>query len=355
MGSVVGFWGMGEHSTIARRRDPLWRMLAARRCMAALLLLAVVPAQAAQGLDLQGHRGARGLAPENTLAAFATALGIGATTLELDLGVSRDGVVVVTHEPRLNPSLTRAPDGQWLAPPGTALIDLDLEAIQSFDVGRIKPGSRYAARFLHQRPHDGARIPTLAEVVALTRNAGNDQVRFNVETKLSPLEPDRTLAPAAFAGKVVEALRRGGIAARTTIQSFDWRSLAAVRSLAPEITTACLTAERSWLDNLARGEAGASPWLAGHDADDFESVPTLVAASGCEVWSPFGGDLSPAALATAHTLDLQVLVWTINDPSEMAALIDLGVDGIITDYPDRLRTVMAERGLALPPATPASP
>jgi len=315
----------------------------------------VLGAGEAAALDLQGHRGARGLAPENTLAAFARALAIGVDTLEMDLALSRDGVVIVSHDPKLNPDLVRDADGRWLTPPGPILHELDLAEIRSFDVGRIRPGSDYARRFPEQEPADGARLPTLAEVVALTREAGNDMVRFNVETKLSPLEPDLAPAPDAFARAVVEAVRREGIADRTIIQSFDWRTLREAEVLAPEIARACLTAEQRWLDNVARGRPGASPWIAGFDADDFASVPALVAAAGCTIWSPYVGDVDGEDLDRAHALGLEVVVWTVNAPDAMARLIDLGVDGIITDYPDRLRAVMAEAGLPLPAPTPVAP
>ena len=317
-----------------------------------LVLCLPIPGYA---LDLQGHRGARGLAPENTLAAFATALSVGVTTLEMDLGVSRDGVVVVAHDPEINPDLTRGPEGEWLAAPGPALHTLDLAEIRRFDVGRIRPGSRYAGRYPEQRPADGARIPTLADVIELTRSAGNDEVRFNVETKISPLEPDLTPAPEAFAQAVIEVLRTEGVAERSTIQSFDWRTLRAANAIAPEMTTVCLTAEQRWLDNLQRGRPGASAWTAGLDADDFATVPDLIAAAGCGVWSPYYGDLDQAALARAHALGLEVVVWTVNEPPEMRRLIELGVDGIISDFPDRLRTVASEMEIVLPARTPVAP
>jgi glycerophosphoryl diester phosphodiesterase len=332
--------------------------------------IALAPAGAA-ALDLQGHRGARGLAPENTLEAFAEALSQGVTTLEMDLGVTKDGVVVVAHDSRLNRNLTRGPDGVWLPAPGRALIELSLAELRQFDVGRIRPDSRYAQQFPDQRPADGARVPTLAEVVDLTRRAGNEQVRFNLETKLSPHAPGLTLPPAAFAEAVVAAVAAAGIAERTTIQSFDWRSLSAVRALAPDIETACLTMEKqvdgigyglppgqadTWEGNLQQDRAGPSPWTGWLDVDDFGGdVPALVAAAGCAVWSPEFDDLTPAALRRAHALGLEVIVWTVNEPDDMAALIAMGVDGIITDYPDRLRAVMAKRAMPLPEPTPVAP
>jgi glycerophosphoryl diester phosphodiesterase len=247
--------------------------------------------------DLQGHRGARGLMPENTLPAFAQALRIGVTTLELDLAVTRDGVLVVSHDLRLDPDLTRAADGQWIEWPGPSILALDLEQLHTYDVGRIRPGSRHAGRFPARAQLEGVRVPALAEVVALTRQASARQVRFNIETKISPHAPDLAPSATAFARHVVEAVRAQDIVRRTTVQSFDWRTLRAVRGLEPALETACLTVEQDWMDNLEQGEAGASPWLGGLDADAFAGVPELVHAAGCRVWSPYWGDLDQASAA----------------------------------------------------------
>ncbi len=198
--------------------------------------------------DLQGHRGARGLAPENTLAAFARALAIGVTTLETDLAVTKDGAIVLSHDPVLNPDIVRGPDGQWLAAPGPAINSLTLAELKRYDVGRIKPGTKYAQTFAGQTPADGQRIPTLAELFDLAKASGKTP-RFNIETKLSPEKPDETSDPETFARLVVEAVRSAGLARRTSIQSFDWRTLIAARRLAPEIETVCLTYEKTLQDS----------------------------------------------------------------------------------------------------------
>lgn len=305
----------------------------------------------AAAFDLQGHRGARGLAPENSLPGFARALAIGVTTLELDLGVTADDKLVAIHDSRLDPAVTRGPDGRWLAEPTPAVRSLTLEQLRALDIGRIDPASRYARRFPEQQPRDGARIPTLDEVVALAEAAGASAVRFNIETKLDPRHPELTPAPADFARLVVDEIRRLGIAPRTTVQSFDWRTLRAVQALAPEIATACLTVQQPWLDNLERGKPGPSPWTAGFDLEAVGGgVPDLVRAAGCRIWSPAHEDLHLLALSEARAMKLAVIVWTVNDPTTMEALIDGGVDGIITDYPDRLRRLLQRKGLPVPPA-----
>ena len=311
----------------------------------------------APSFDLLGHRGARGLMPENTLAAFATALAIGVTTLELDVGVTRDGVVVVRHDTALNPAIARGPDGSWIGRGAQRPIKtMTFADLQLFDVGRLDPNSRYAARFATQQAVDGARIPRLRDVIDLAARAGNDVVRFSVETKLSPLAPEETINPKAFAAAVVAVLRDLGVTHRSSVQSFDWRTLRHIQRIAPEIPTVYLTARGERFDTVQVGRRGPSPWTAGLDVDDHGgSVPRLVAAAGGRVWSVRAADLDAAVVAEAHALGLTVLVWTVNDPAEMARFIALGVDGIITDYPDRLRRVVAQAGKVLPEPTPVAP
>ena len=307
------------------------------------------------GFDLQGHRGARGLAPENSLPGIEAALALGVTTLELDIVLSADGVLLVHHDRRLDPDRTRGPGGAWLDPAAApeAIIDLPAAALAGYDVGRLKPESRVAARFPEQVGRDGVAIPRLADVVARAEALSDGRIRYNIETKISPREPESSAAPEAIAEALVALIRAAGLAERAAVQSFDWRSLQAVQALAPEIVTAYLTAEQSWLDTVERGRPGASPWLAGLDVDQAEgSLPRLIREAGGRVWSPFFRDLRKPSLDEAHRSGLRVVVWTVNEPADMASLIDFGVDGIITDYPDRLRKVMAEKGMALPKAYP---
>jgi glycerophosphoryl diester phosphodiesterase len=304
--------------------------------------------------DLQGHRGARGLAPENTLPAFATALSIGVTSLELDLAMTSDGVLVVSHDRRLNPDHTRGPDGTFLDGEGPAIRSLTLAQVERYDVGRLKPGTAYAAAFPEQRGMDGVRIPTLTSVFDLVRQVKADHVRFNIETKLTPTSGADTPDPEMFAAAVLQAVREAGLAARVSIQSFDWRTLVILRRIAPQIARVCLTMDGGASDTLQRGRPGASPWTAGLDIDDFGgSTPKLVAAAGCSAWSPNQGNVTAASLAEAQGLGLKVIPWTVNERPDMERLIQMGIDGIITDYPNRLRAVMTEKDMPLPPAVPA--
>jgi glycerophosphoryl diester phosphodiesterase len=308
-----------------------------------------------RSIDIQGHRGARGLLPENTLPAFARALSIGVTTLELDCAITRDGVVVVSHDSTLNPDITRDADGRWLTRDDLAISRFTFDELQRFDVGRINPVSAYAVRFAQQQAVDGTRMPRLADVFALARRAGNDTVRFNIETKISPLHPQRTVAPDVFARALIAVVKASEVEHRVVMQSFDWRTLAVAQAEAPAIATACLSAQQPFMDNILAHDA-ASPWNAGRHVRQFNgSLPRMVKAAGGAIWSPCADDVDAAVVGEAQALGLTVVVWTVNSAADMRRLMALNVDGIISDYPDVLRRVAGEQGYALPPATPVSP
>lgn len=319
-----------------------------RRLAAVLLGLAM--SLCAFAFDLQGHRGARGLAPENTLPAFERALDLGVTTLELDVGVTADGVVVVAHDPYLNPLITRDASGQWL--PGTRgplIGSLTLAALQAHDVGRIQPGTSYARTFDAQQGRDGVRIPTLAQVFGLVEARRAGQVRFNIETKIHPGQPDDTVPAEAMVQALLKVVRDAGMVQRVAIQSFDWRTLQLVQQLEPRIPTVYLTNESMGNNNNVRDGS----WNAGFQLAAHGSVPRMVKAAGGAVWSPNLGAVTGERVKEAQALGLKVIPWTVNNPADMERLAGWGVDGIITDYPDRLREVMQRRGMELPAPAPA--
>jgi glycerophosphoryl diester phosphodiesterase len=321
-----------------------------RSLAATILAVGLSVGGGGMAFDLQGHRGARGLAPENTLAGFARALAIGVTTLEMDIAVTADGVVVVSHDPALNPDITRGRDGRWLEAPGPLIRSLTLEALRRHDVGRIRPGSRYASLYPAQEAVDGERVPTLAEVIGLTRRLGANGVRFNIETKVFPDRPDRTVPAEEMAERLAQVLAAEAVEDRAIVQSFDWRTLKWFQANRPGIALAFLTSAHGEADTVSPRHGRPSIWLAGHDPAAFGgSIPRTVQAAGGRIWSPDHRGLAETEIAEAKRLGLVVIPWTVNDPAIMERLIGWGVDGIITDYPDRLRAVMARRGMALPP------
>jgi glycerophosphoryl diester phosphodiesterase len=298
---------------------------------------------AALALDLQGHRGARGLAPENSLAGFELAIQLGVTTLEMDAAVTRDGVVVIHHDLELNPGYARDAQGRWLTAPSPPIHAMTWDELQAYDIGRLNPANKYGAGFPDQKPIDGTRIPRLADLFDMVKRRGHDKVRFAIETKLRPDAPDKTLAPEPFAAALVEEIRKAGMQQRVQIMSFDWRSLQVVQRIAPEIPTVYLTAQQSWIDNIGAGRADGSAWTAGFQYMTHGSVPRMIRAAGGAYWSVFHGDLDAAKVKEAQGLGLKVLAWTVNDAPTMKRLLDMGVDGLITDRPDIAQSVLRER------------
>lgn len=308
-------------------------------CRMLSLSAALLCGGGASAFDLQGHRGARGLAPENTLAAFERALAIGVTTLETDVHLSADGVPVLHHDPRLNPDHTRDAGGAWIAPPGPLLKDLSLAQLQAHDVGRAKPGSATAGSFPQQQPRDGERIPTLAQLFALVKQRGATQVRFNLEVKMHPQRPEDRPPWEQIVDALLAEVKAAGMEGRVTIQGFDWRALQRVHAKAPGLPTACLSSQTQRFDTLSNGL-----WTAGLTLAAQGSAPKLVKAAGCTIWSPNHADLSEALVREAQSLGLQVLPWTVNEPADIERLIGWGVDGLISDHPERVRA--AQSGLS---------
>ena len=326
--------------------SPAWLTRGRFAVAVAGFLAGALPAAA---VDLQGHRGTRGLAPENTLAAFRKAIEIGVTTLETDLALTADDVLVLSHDPRLSRALTRTGDGRWLAEEGAPIRLLTSVELRSYDVGRLDPSHPDAKSWPQQKPADGERIPTLAELFALARDGrspGGRPVRFNIETKLTPDSAVPTASAEEFAGAVAREIAAAEVTERVTVQSFDWRSLRALKRIAPQVRTTCLTIEAKGMNTVRADASGASPWHDGLKRADYGgSLPRTVQAAGCAVWSPLWRNLTPDLVAEAHGLGLAVIAWTVNEPADIERALDLGVDGIITDYPDRARSILAQRGL----------
>ena len=301
------------------------------------IALSIAPAHA---FDLQGHRGARGLAPENTPPAWAKALELGVDTIECDMGITKDGVVVVHHDLHLNADTTRGPDGKWLEKTGPAISEVSFAELQGYDVGRLKPGTKYAAEFPEQKPADGTRIPKLSDLFDVVKKSGNTKIGFDCETKVSPEDRSATLPPAEFARKAIAEIRKAGMAERTMVQSFDWSTLQVIQKEAPEIRTMYLSSPRT-LKPAADGKP--SPWLAGFSPEQYGSVPKAVNAAGGKIWAPNQTYLTPEMLAEAHAFGIVVIPWTVNNPVMMNKLLDMGVDGIISDRPDLVQAELIKR------------
>ena len=320
-----------------------------RRRILALMLLSLAAgdtpgSEARRPFDVQGHRGARGLLPENTLPAFQRALELGVSTLELDLGVTRDRQVVVSHDRRINPGVCRRADGTTLlAPP--LLRELSLAELQALDCGALNPDPK---RFPEppRRNLPGTRIPTLRQVFQLAADFGDRDVRFNIETKIDPTVDD-TVPIEEFVALVADVVEAAGVGSRVTLQSFHWRTLELSKARAPEIETAALLAP----------DTRSPEWLGGIDpeAAGGNSLGLLRAASAyVDVFSPDWRLIAPGsgAFYGSRVEEIQaagfpVVPWTVNSRRRMRKMLNLGVDGLITDYPDVLIALLEERGIPI--------
>ncbi len=272
--------------------------------------------QAPEGFDLQGHRGARGLAPENTIPAFRKALDLGVTTLELDVVISGDGQVVVSHEPWMSHEICTTPDGTPVPEAEERnhnLFDMTYAQIEAYDCG-----TRRHARFPEQELQAVAK-PLLRDVIEMAEAYASRQreapVFYNVETKIRPSwEGTFTPGPEAFADAVIEVLRTTGVAARATLQSFDPRTLMVARMRQAPVRLALLVA--------ASRDQGVE--------QNLEMLPFSP-----HIYSPDFTLVDADLIAAAHDHGMQVVPWTVNEVEDMQRLVDLGVDGLITDYPDR--------------------
>jgi glycerophosphoryl diester phosphodiesterase len=311
--------------------------------------------------DLEAHRGGRGLRPENTLASFGNALQIGVTTLELDTGVTRDGVVVVSHERRLSslecrdtaPAFPGDPQFPYVGSTdkvsdGKLIKDLTLAQIKTLDCGTRHPPAANIPTdpFVGtQQAVPGTKMPTLDEVFALAERYGADKIQFDIETKLDPTLPGDTVDPDTFARAVIDVIRRHHAVDRSLLQTFDWRTLVVARHVEPRLRRVALAQAATIFPG--------TPWTAGltvTSANPFDGeVADLADRLGASVLSVNYPDITDALIDRVHHHHMDIVPWTVNDPAVMDSLITRGVDGLITDYPDRARLVMAAHGLRLPP------
>ena len=301
---------------------------------------------------IHGHRGARGLAPENTLAGFACACAIGVDGIELDILISADERVAIHHDPCLNTELCRDSNGKWLEGATPLVRELAEGQLKAYDVGMIRPGSSQASRFPLQKSVVGETIPMLSDLVLWWRHLAPHRPTLNIELKSDPRHPDQTPDPTDYARIVVDELNKWDLLGEVWLQAFDWRVLQEIQRLAPGACTGYLSSEHE--DDATVSNKDESPWLAGFDPCRFESsLPKAIKAAGGRFWGPAFADTSKDRVLEAQTLGLFVHTWTLNEDEEFGKALNLGVNGVTSDYPDRARTVLRSAGLpvALPSHT----
>ncbi|TGK02736.1 glycerophosphodiester phosphodiesterase [Leptospira langatensis] len=284
-------------------------------------------------LDSQGHRGARGLKPENTWPAFEEALQHGMTTLELDTVLTKDQKIVIHHDSNTNPAICTKKDGTEIS--SVSLYDLTLAELKQLDCG-----SKKNINFPEQASVPGTELITLGEffdkIKTWERTGKRPKLpKFNIETKF-PNDENSNVSPEileAHVSLLLKTIEAAGMVDRSTVQSFYLPALSIAKKKNPRIKTSALfslTYPQGMAMKLGFGDSRRHAVL--------EKTKELKA----DIISPYFLYVSHDFVTQAHSLGIRVIPWTVNDPEEMRRLIRVGVDGIISDYPDRLNSVLKE-------------
>ena len=310
-----------------------------------ILLFITTISAIAGDLNVIGHRGAAGLLPENTLAGFKRAMEIGVDTIELDILLTSDNRAVVYHDSRLNPAITRDTNGKWIKE-RHLIKELTLSEIRSYDVGKLNRWKGYAKKYPKQKAAEGERIPTLRDVIQLVKRT-SDKTHLFIELKFSPKKAEETKSPEEISNVVAKIIKDENIKKRVTVISFDWKILMYFQEIMPEVPTGYVTITKKGRDTIQKNKPGASPWMAGIDIDEFNSIPEAVKSAGGTYWitnyyHAIGHEknITSKIIEKAHDIGIKVIVWTPDSKSDMKKLIKKGVDGITTNRPDILLSLL---------------
>ena len=339
---------------------------------------AAPPRKLTPGIQVYAHRGLRAFAPENTMPAYEAMMQVGADWADMDVVMTKDGEIVVGHDPVLNPDIVRDLSGNFLAknkesvlkaPPAElgayiqkyAVKNLTLADLQKFEVGHLNPDSHYSKFFPDQIAVGGTRMPTLRQVIHYVNKASKGQMGFQIEMKTDPTHPELSADPEKFAQALAKIIREEGIIDRTEIQAFDFSCLYALNKIDSRFKTAFLTSrdnEPGGVDDFQHADPKkAGAWTGGKLLKDYDgSIPKMVKALGGFAWEPEDAELTEKALMEARSLGLKVVVWSwpeqlgvAFEPRLVEKMIAWNVDGIITDDPGRLNSMLAARRMRVPP------
>jgi glycerophosphoryl diester phosphodiesterase len=267
----------------------------------------------ANAVEVQGHRGARWVRPENTIPAFAYALEAGVDTLELDVVVTKDNYLVVHHDRHVNSTICRFKEEGGTSE-RLVIRDLTLKEVKKFDCGGVKN-----PRFPDQVLFPGTPMPTLAEVFEFVKTSNFPaaaKVKFNIETKISPEYPKESPTPKEFARLVVEEIEKYRMVERSNIQSFDFRTLIEAKKLRPKIKVAPLL------------------------GSTFPDMVGLAKKLQAFAVSPNHRWITEEQIKALHQVGVKVIPWTLNTESDWTRMVSFGVDGIITDRPKALKAYL---------------
>ena len=296
-------------------------------------------------IKIYGHRGARGDLPENTLESFKYLFDNAINAYETDILISKDLVPVITHDFRLDPSLTKDKEGNWIKDEDIKIFDLTYDEISKFDVGSLNKLTRYGRRFVNQRSLENQKIPKLSELLELSSKNVLQNLLINLEIKSTPDEKNLTPDPKDLVQIVLNEINNSNLKDKIIISSFDWRILREVKKQSPEIPRAYLTFQQEKGMKIKKTIYSKSPWIDHIPLTIVYDLPKIIKELGGSAWHPYYKDINKKAVKDAHDNNLPVNVWTVNDEDDMLNMIEYGVDGIMTDYPLRLKNLCEKRSI----------
>ncbi len=296
-------------------------------------------------IKIYGHRGARGDLPENTLESFKYLFENNINAYETDILISKDLIPVITHDFRLEPSFTKDSEGNWIEDENIKIFDLTYEELLKFDVGSINKLSRYGRRFVNQKPLENQRIPKLSELLDLSLKNKSENLLINLEIKSTPDEENLTPAPEDTVKLVVDEINLSNLKDKIIVSSFDWRTLTEIKNQYPEISRAYLTYQQVRGMKIKKTIYNRSPWMSFLPFYEDHELPKIIKSQGGKAWHPYRKDITKKLVDISHQEDLPVNVWTVNEEYEMLKMIEYGVDGIMTDYPLRLKELCEKENI----------
>ena len=288
-------------------------------------------------IKIYGHRGARGDLPENTLESFKYLFENDINAYETDILISKDLIPVITHDFRLEPSFTKDSEGNWIEDENIKIFDLTYEELLKFDVGSINKLSRYGRRFVNQKPLENQRIPKLSELLDLSSKNKSENLLINLEIKSTPDEENLTPAPEDTVKLVVDEINLSNLKDKIIVSSFDWRTLTEIKNQYPEISRAYLTYQQVRGMKIKKTIYNRSPWMSFLPFYEDHELPKIIKSQGGKAWHPYRKDITKELVDISHQEDLPVNVWTVNKEYDMLKMVEYGVDGIMTDYPLKLK------------------
>ena len=295
-------------------------------------------------IKIYGHRGARGDLPENTLDSFKYLFENNINAYETDILISKDLIPVITHDFRLDPSLTKDDEGNWITDENIKIFDLTYNEILKYDVGSLNKLSRYGRRFLNQKTLENQKIPKLSELLELSSKNISENLLINLEIKSTPEEENLTPEPEDTVKLIMNDINESSLKDKIIVSSFDWRTLSVIKNQYPEIPRAYLTQHLTGI-NINQTIYNRSPWLSFLPYYEDHELPKIIKSQGGKAWHPYRKDITKKLVDISHQEELPVNVWTVNKEYEMLKMVEYGVDGIMTDYPLRLKELCEKENI----------